>query len=520
MLKKKALGLLLGAALIGLAACTPTTTPTTSESTTDSEASSSVEDNTVTVTFRVADEVVHTEDLGEDGGIPTRYDYTPETGELVGWYLTPTFSRVYNFKDAFTEDTTLFGAVSVYEEDTRVYYLSGSGTSPILSTNDWGKNPTDEAKLNPVEGEKNTFAITLDLYANDSFQVTSFDPVPTWDWQFGAGYIINMDELEGIVEGGGGLAENTRQSNITILLDGNYTITLKTYPDHDPVENETTTQQDKINNLCNLTIKRNGDPITEKPDITYEHYIKGANITAWKDLYNPSTKMNYDGSTGNHTLSIYLRANEEFMFSTLNVDASGNKTTGNIYINWENVAEESKAIFVAPEKGTNIFAKDAGLYTFTYDPNEDPTTGGILTATVDTAATLTVHDYYINGTMASATAGDWSTSMVQLDGNLLDTYKLSAGTEDDTYVYEGLECRVGDEFAVTAFVAGSTTTGSGWSNQAGSYNTAYAVPETIGEGLAFAPASESNLNFKCLVAGTYDISLNVYSRIVTITPAA
>ena len=275
-------------AAFGLIACDPAATSTTPpESTPPASTPTESEESGVTITYQVDGKTVHAEKLAETGGVPANYAYTPSEGEFVGWYLTPTFSRIYDFKTALTEDTTLFGAVSIYEEDTRVFYLAGAGTSPILSTSSWGDNPTDAHKLTK-EANKNVFTITADFYANDQFQITSFKETETdpyaWDWQYGVGYIINASELADIVEGAGGITASNRKSNIKILQDGNYTITLKTYPDHiDPEGTE------HINNLDNITIKRNGDPVEEKPETTYAYYIKGKNITNWQSQLNATT---------------------------------------------------------------------------------------------------------------------------------------------------------------------------------------------------------------------------------------
>ncbi len=46
-------------------------------------------------------------------------------------------------------------------------------------------------------------------------------------------------------------------------------------------------------------------------------------------------------------------------------------------------------------------------------------------------------------------------------------------------------------------------------------------PETLADDTpawaAYAPA-DKNYNFKCLVAGSYNIAINVYSQMVTVTP--
>ena len=504
MFKKNAFAILLAATL--LASCGPTE----SSSPTSSGEGTSSEDTGVTVSFSIDGEIVHTQDLGADGGVPDNYAYTPETGELVGWYLTPTFSRIYDFEETLTEDTTLFGAISIYEEDTREFYIAGSGTSPTLMSSSWGDTPTSQHLFTKAEGE-NVYTLTCDLYEGDQFQIVSFLETETdpyyWDWQYGAGYVANTKDLADIIEGGGGLAASNRKSNINILMDGNYTLTLRTYPDHIDPEDE-----EHICNLDNLTIIRNGDPVEERPESTTEYYIKGANITAWSNMCNASTRLNEDGDV--YKLSIYLRENEEFMFYTMLTNtATGESTEGGTYINYENLDEASQALFTHPDGGTNIIASADGIYTFTYAPDT-----AVLSATVDLEGTLQIGDYYINGTMASETAGDWSTSSVQNNDILIDTYKLSATSDADVYSIEDVAFRADDQFTIAAFLSGSATVGDGWSNQFASYNYTYSAAGNSTE--AWQEVGGGNSNFLCLVDGTYDISLNVYSKIITVTASA
>lgn len=516
MFKKKAFVVLLAA--FGLIACDPAATSTTPpESTPPASTPTESEESGVTITYQVDGKTVHTEKLAETGGVPTNYAYTPSEGEFVGWYLTPTFSRIYDFKTALTEDTTLFGAVSIYEEDTRVFYLAGAGTSPVLSTSSWGDNPTDAHKLTK-EANKNVFTITADFYANDQFQITSFKETETdpyaWDWQYGVGYIINASELTDIVEGAGGIAASNRKSNIKILQDGNYTVTLKTYPDHiDPEDTE------HINNLDNITIKRNGDPVEEKPETTYAYYIKGKNITNWQSQLNATTRF-ADQQNGTYKLTIYLDAGEQFMFHTVATKADGSTSDANIYINYTNLDTAAQALFAKPENGNDILTKDAGEYTFIYTPGAD-NTAGTVTATVDKTKTLLVHDYYLNGTMASSDGLSWSPSTVHDNDILKDTYKFTVNSADARlYELKGVKMVANAEFAIAAFIAGSTTVGDGWSNKAADYNYTYSDTNNSAEVWEAANAVGGNYNFKCKVAGTYDISYNVYSHIITIKSAA
>lgn len=531
MFKKRTVAVLLGGALLTLSGCnTPSEStssapdevissePAASSTVTDTESSAPVEEGIV-VSYSVAGEIVHTETLPEGGGVPVDYDYKPAAGKLVDWYLTPSFSRAYLFEDPLTEDTTLFGAVNVYQEDTMDYYIAGSGSSPILLSSNWGDTPTDQHKLakDTTITDENVYTLTADLYKGDSFQVVNFlatetDPY-SWNWQYGSGYVRLYEGVNTWIQSDGGLADSTRKSNIGILMDGNYTLTLHTYPNFEGIDAE-----NKINNLNYLTIVRNGDCVEERPETTLAYYIKGANITAWGNMYNEMTQLVPNADQTAYTLEIYLREGEEFMFHTRATNvADGTTSDANIYINYSNLDETSAALFTHPESGTNIVATKSGTYTFTYVPGAD-NTAGTLSATLDETKGLTIGDYYINGTIANATP-EWGTSSVtEADGStLMDTYKLTVDAENaDLYVIENVAFRVNDEFTIAAFTAGSTTTGEKWANQFDSYNSTFLAPSTTG----FEAASAKNLNAKCTVAGTYDIALNVYSHIITITPTA
>ena len=275
--------------------------------------------------------------------------------------------------------------------------------------------------------------------------------------------------------------------------------------------------ENKINNLSYLTIVRNGDCIEERPETTLSYYIKGANITGWGNMFNNATQLAPNADESAYTLEIYLREGEEFMFHTWATNvADGTSSDANIYINYNNLDTTSAALFSHPENGTNILATKSGTYTFTYVPGAD-NAAGTLSATLDETKGLTIGDYYINGTIANDTPSWGTSSVTEADGmTLMDAYKLTVDPDNaDLYLIEGVTFRVDDEFTVAAFTAGSTTTGDGWSNQIASYNSTYLAPTTTG----FEAASAQNLNAKCTEAGVYDISFNVYSRIVTITPA-
>ena len=139
---------------VGLAACGPT---------------EDVDDGKLTVTFYDGETVLKEVEVDE-GSTVTEYTPEKEGGyTFVDWFATPSFNHRFDFEEPITEDTSVFAGFSLYEEDTREFYIVGTGTSKYLLGQDWGKNLTDEHKLTRVEG-KNEYTITTDLMEGDEFQ--------------------------------------------------------------------------------------------------------------------------------------------------------------------------------------------------------------------------------------------------------------------------------------------------------------------------------------------------------------
>ncbi len=205
----------------------------------------------ITVTFMQGEEKLG-EVKGYAGEKLTGYEefsHVPDT-EFIGWYETPTFiepSKKDLTKDTFEDSTTLYGSFksTLITEDTRLWYVVGTGTCPQLKDSNWAAATADDTvkdacQLKPTGANPNEFAITLNLYTGDQFQVIHDW---AWDGQRGHGWFTQIDDTQ--MEGGGGLSDNTKKSNVNVLVDGNYTITLTTNPDNEALDT--------------LTIVRNGD---------------------------------------------------------------------------------------------------------------------------------------------------------------------------------------------------------------------------------------------------------------------
>lgn len=458
-----------------------------------------------TVTYFDGTEVLKTEKV-KDGEKAT--DWTPEKTNFtfVDWFATPNFSHTFDFDAPVTEDKSAFAqwASATQSEDTRVYYIVGSGTSTILRTSNWGDVINDDMKMTKA-ADKNEYTYTLDLQVNDEFQfVINSD----WHNQRGFGYLtaLKLDDGTKAFSGTGTIGDNSSfRMNIKCELAGNYTFTLTTHPDDDVYETshseytEANKEAFNINPLDKISWKRNGDA-AEVVEVVTDYYLKGAGITDWKDMYNDATKMK--NNQGVYTLSAYLKANEEFVFTSRNTIGT-EVSTGTEYLRFTNLDEESKA-FVDQKPSMNMVAKAAGTYTFTYTKST-----GVLSVAFDAAVTPAAADYYIDGTFAEGVE-DWEGYCFN------EQFKLAEKTAGSgIYEIKNVALKADSQIIIQAFKAGSTERGE-WDtpsyNGLGSFNFTY----LYGAGDNFEAVGGGNNNIKVKTAGTYNITFNSYAKIITV----
>ena len=454
-----------------------------------------------TVTYYDGTTVLKTEEV-EKGGHATYWEPEAKEGmEFSDWYVDAGLNRVFDFEgEAITADRNLYaGYVAVGTDDTRTWAIVGSGQGDILSSSAWGTVITDVHMLEKTEGE-NEFTITLDLYEDDQFQ---FATDTSWMNQRGFGYIPLADRTLTVdgeevtpFSGGGGIGETAdKQSNIIVEYPGNYTFTLTTYPDEDYYDDNVNNGLVSISNFDTITYEYNG-PAAELSSTVTEFYIKGQDITQWGDMYNPATQMTRVGST--YTLTVYLKAGDQVMFTSLNVDReTGESTVGTTYINVTNLDEESASLFTAA--GNNMTVNTSGEYTFTYDADSKT-----LSAALDEDATLVQADYYLDGSFGGLS---WNQSFYDPD------YKFAAAG-NDVYTLDGIELAAGDEIVIQSFTQGAT-------EESGEKLAAYNFRYYRGTDGAFeaADADNNNYNIAVVTAGTYNIEFDAYAKIITIVPA-
>ena len=454
-----------------------------------------------TVTYYDGTTVLKTEEV-EEGSHATYWEPEAKEGmEFSDWYVDAGLNRVFDFEgEAITADRNLYaGYVAVGTDDTRTWAIVGSGQGDILSSSAWGTVITDVHMLEKTEGE-NEFTITLDLYEDDQFQ---FATDTSWMNQRGFGYIPLADRTMTVdgeevtpFSGGGGIGETAdKQSNIIVEYPGNYTFTLTTYPDEDYYDDNVNNGLVSISNFDTITYEYNG-PAAELSSTVTEFYIKGQDITQWGDMYNPATQMTRVGST--YTLTVYLKAGDQVMFTSLNVDReTGESTVGTTYINVTNLDEESASLFTAA--GNNMTVNTSGEYTFTYDADSKT-----LSAALDEDATLVQADYYLDGSFGGLS---WNQSFYDPD------YKFAAAG-NDVYTLDGIELAAGDEIVIQSFTRGAT-------EESGEKLAAYNFRYYRGTDGAFeaADADNNNYNIAVVTAGTYNIEFDAYAKIITIVPA-
>ena len=432
-------------------------------------------------------------------------EYVPEKDgyEFVDWFGTPSMNHEYDFSTPINNNVSIFAGFTKYVEDDRVFYVVGSGTSELLFTSAWGDVITDSHKLTKAEG-KNEYSITMDLKAGDEFQ---FALNSSWENKRGFGYLDTLELADGtaVFSGQGSpYDDSTKGQNIKVEYSGNYTLTLYTYPNEDYYNTSApsyTEEQKEVYNLGmfdKITWVRNGDVLNDSVTIT-DYYIKGADITDWADMYNLHTQMLNNGS--NYTMSIYLKEGDEFMFTsriTKIEDGETTYTTGADTIKAENL-DEASAAYVGGDSG-NMTALASGTYTFTY--NKDAKT---LSVAFDADEKPAAQDYYLDGDFLDG-ANKYGAFIDDPD-----SYKL-VETEAGSGVYKlsGVEFKDGQLVLIRAYAAGATAS---WDATHTDYQFTYLAKNDNCEA-----ESESSANIRVLVAGTYDITFDSYSQMITILP--
>lgn len=477
---------------MGLTSCDdPSATSTTT--TTTSDPGPSVESHTVT--YYDGEEVLHTETVS-DGDVAPEWDPTTTVTdkEFFGWFGEPTLTHEYDFTLPVTDDLSIFGSFVGYQDDTRHWALAGSGGTELLRLSNWGKVFTDDHYMvDESTSDANIFTIEINLFVGDQFQFTNpvYDEETesySWGHQRGGGYLVEptRDEVE-YFSVGGGLGSDNYTANITALVEGRYKFTLTTYPAGDFQKDDSPETYDNRNYYDTLEWVRVGDSTEEQAETVTQFYLKGEFITSWADLQNDHTLM--VDTDGIHTLNnVYLKASDQFMFASIVVESgTGAVSEGNEYIRGSNLTEASKALVTGE---SNMKVNADGYYNFSYDYEAKT-----LEVTKNDTYVPTVASYYADGDFGGRSWG--------IDESL----KLVQSTEDEevyTLANPITVTEKGQQLGIQYYNAELS------SPYVDFFASSYVAVESDAYDL-----SATNISFNTV--GSYNISFNTYSHIITIT---
>lgn len=251
----------------------------------------------VTVTFYDGETVLTSVSV-DKGGTVTAPTLTVENKEFKGWYSVPTFQFKFSFDEKIEENTSVFGKFRPTNgaEDTRSWELVGeSPKGGALKDSQWKADKNVEAlQLVKKTGAKNEFAVTLDLYAGDLFQVVHSDK---FDGQHGFGYVREVDRT--VLEGIDNVYEPSQQfkANIKVIKDGNYEVLLYT-------------NMENSDALDEITVTRKGDAFVDKEYITQP--VVAGNITGGDVPKAPYGSIELKKEGDLYTTSLYLNKNDYF----------------------------------------------------------------------------------------------------------------------------------------------------------------------------------------------------------------
>ncbi|MEG2640685.1 MAG: hypothetical protein RSA18_04200 [Bacilli bacterium] len=423
---------------------------------------------------------------------------------FVDWFATPSKNHVYNFATKITEAKKIYAGFSKYQNDERDWYVVGSGQGELLSTSNWGKVTGPEFLMTKenVEG-KNIFKMTLDLYEGDEFQFGGLERIH----KRGFGYLKEpvKDSITYFGGNGGGYGEvASKGQNIQVKKSGNYTFTLASYPadftynTSDPSYTEAKKEVYNMGVYDNIVWTRNGDA-AKLPDSVINWYIKGQNITNWKEFHTPYTRFAKIGKTYN--LKVYLKSTDQVMFNSFSTDlATGVESTSQIgYVNGGSGTRSTEFDKLFTTAG-NFAPKADGTYNITINTAE---VTPVITATfAKETPELFTQDFYVNGTFVDPAYGAVTNT------SILPQYKLKKDGDKSIYKIEGITVKAGDQLIVQSMKAGATVGKDNWGT---AFGYPFAAPNAIIE-----KVDDKNSNIKIVTAGTYEVTFDAYTRIVKV----
>lgn len=430
---------------------TPTTAPTTAPV---DEGNSTPETKEYSVFFYDGDsESVLLKEMKVKEGETVADPALVKEGYMVaGYYSTPALVREFDFTVKVTRDTKVFVAWKSSVVDERAWMLAGGLSA--YPKNNWGKAwPQDDFLLQPVDGEFNTFSITVNLYKGDEFKIAVIDQDYVWDDTATLTSMMLADQTTGQLTSGNDAFDTG--ANIKVMEDGQYKLTIVT-------DAETLA-------LCKLFYER----VADAP--------KASRPTTWYMLGSGSSVALSASNWGNGVNPVLEAAGENVYSATLDLLA-GDEFCVCSDSSWANkhfmTAEDD--CFTNP---ANILVGKDGNYTITLtldptDPEKDTLTY-VRNGEVSEIKVVTSVDYYIKGSKITA----WADSRE-------DAHHLTGA--DGVFTLTA-DMYANDEFLLTSvfnYADGTSSTG-----------TTYVKYSNIKEGAEFV--TDNGGNMLTVADGTY-----------------
>lgn len=139
----------------------------------------------------------------EEGKAPTKPSNPDKPGyEFVGWFVTPTNAKEFDFTAVMTEDASAYARWKLEGyNDERNWVMVGSGI---------GWTPEDAVRLTKKSGEGNVFEVTIDVNLGDEFKFTVLNSDGVLDYNNADGANVGFDAIANpgeYIEAGGGLGD-------------------------------------------------------------------------------------------------------------------------------------------------------------------------------------------------------------------------------------------------------------------------------------------------------------------------
>jgi len=221
----------------------------------------------VTVSWYQGGKLLKEEKVAKGSTIASWTPDAVEGKDFTGWFAEASLTQAFDFTKPINEDTDIFAKFTsnVYVEDTKSYYLIGTGSGDMKKSGWNHDNSMQNLVMTKTEtAGANVYEIEILMYAGDAFQICYGG---TYDGQVGIGYVPGVEYADGtnrydkntytaadkkfatvkdaagnvIFEGHDEFNKEYWTWNIFLAegQDGVYKITYTTYPDH-PADNQIT----------------------------------------------------------------------------------------------------------------------------------------------------------------------------------------------------------------------------------------------------------------------------------------